>query len=200
MKKQLKWVCIPVLLGLFWFSGLISDKISLQNDLIRLHVVANSDSPEDQALKLQVRDAVVAWLEPAMECITDKEQAQAYILENLEALTNTANRVLQELGVSDRATVSLTREEFDTRHYETFSLPSGVYDALRVEIGSGEGKNWWCVVFPSLCMPSATDDVQDMAVSSGFSEDLSNTLTRKDGYKIRFLLLDWIGKLENFFR
>lgn len=200
MKKLMKWVCLPVLLlALIWCTGLVSDKVSLREDLIRLHVVANSNSQEDQAIKLQVRDAVVAWLEPAMQTITDKEQAYAYILQNLKELEDTANRVLQTLGVSDQATVTLTQEEFDIRHYDTFSLPAGVYDSLRIEIGEGSGKNWWCVVFPSLCLSAATEDFQDTAVSSGFSEDLTSTLSGQRGYEIRFFFLDCLGRLENFF-
>lgn len=200
MKKLMKWVCLPVLLvALFWCIGLISDKMSLREDLIRLHVVANSDSQEDQAIKLQVRDAIVTWLEPAMQTITDKEQACVYIRQNLRELETTANRVLQTLGVSDRATVTLTREEFGIRHYDTFSLPSGIYESLRIEIGEGSGQNWWCVVFPSLCLPAATEDFQDTAASSGFSEDLTGTLSGENGYEIRFFFLDCLGRLENFF-
>lgn len=199
MKKLVKWALVPVLLfALFGCTGLVSDKMSLHDDLIRLHVVANSDSQEDQALKLQVRDAIASWLEPAMQTMTDKEQAHAYILKNLNELESTANQVLQKQGSSDQATVTLTQEEFGVRHYDTFSLPSGIYDSLRIEIGDASGQNWWCVVFPSLCLPAAAD-FQDTAVASGFDEDLSKTLTREAGYEIRFFLLDCLGWLENFF-
>lgn len=180
------------------FTGLVSDKMQLQKDLIRLHVVANSDSDEDQAIKLQVRDAVTALLEPAMENMQSKEQAHQYIFENLETIEEAVNKKLQELGVLDSAIVTLQQENFDVRHYDTFSLPAGVYDSLRVSIGEANGRNWWCVVFPSLCI-SAASEFQDMAVSSGFDVDLSNTLTREDGYVLRFYLLDLLGHIENFF-
>lgn len=186
------------LLFLSLFTGLVSDKMQLQKDLIRLHVVANSDSDEDQAIKLQVRDAVTALLEPAMANMQSKEQAHQYIFENLETIEEAANKKLQELGVLDSAIVTLQQENFDVRHYDTFSLPAGVYDSLRVSIGEANGRNWWCVVFPSLCI-SAASEFQDMAVSSGFDVDLSNTLTREDGYVLRFYLLDLLGHIENFF-
>lgn len=187
------------LLLLSLFLGLVADKQQLQKDLIRLHVVANSDSDEDQAIKLQVRDAITATLEPAMENIESKEQAYQYIVENLTRIEETANKKLEELGVSDRASVSLQQEKFNVRHYDTFSLPAGIYDSLRVEIGSGSGKNWWCVVFPTLCLPAASSEFQTAAVASGFDEDISKTLVREDGYVLRFYLLDFLGRLENFF-
>lgn len=200
MKKLMKWAIIPVLLlTILEFTELASDKMCLHDDLIRLHVVANSDSAEDQALKLQVRDAIVNRLEPAMQIAADKDQAHAYILQNLKELETAANQVLQEQGSYDRATVTLTQEEFSVRHYDTFSLPSGIYNSLRVEIGEGSGQNWWCVVFPSLCLPATVNEFQDTAVSSGFQEDLSKTLARDSGYEIRFFLLDCLGWLENFF-
>lgn len=199
MKSIVKfgWVLVG-LLFLSLCSGLVADKMQLQKDLIRLHVVANSDSDEDQAIKLQVRDTVTAALEPVMENMESKEQAYQYICENLAIIEEAANKKLQELGVLDRATVTLKREKFDVRHYDTFSLPAGIYDSLRVEIGEGSGRNWWCVVFPSLCLPAASE-FQDTAVSSGFDADLSKTLVRDNGYVLRFYLLDLLGRLENFF-
>ena len=123
----------------------------------------------------------------------------AVVKENLAALEAAANKVLQELDAKYHAAVSLEQEEFPTRDYETFSLPSGVYDSLKVTIGSGEGKNWWCVVFPQLCLPAASTQVEDVAVSAGFSQDLGKTLIREDGYQVRFWLLDRLGKVQNFF-
>lgn len=178
---------------------LVADKMQLRNDLIRLHVVANSDSEADQAIKLQVRDAVTAQLEPIMSELNSKEQAYTYIESNLKLIEERANQKLAELGVEQSVSVSLTQEEFDIRHYDTFSLPSGVYDALRVEIGEASGQNWWCVVFPTLCIPAASSDFQDTAVSSGFDDTLTNTLSRDSRYEIRFFLLDFLGRIENLF-
>ena len=107
--------------------------------------------------------------------------------------------MLQQVGSPQSANVTLKKETFGTRVYDTFSLPAGVYDSLRIVIGAGEGRNWWCVVFPGLCVPAASEGVEDVAVSAGFSEELGKTLTGEEPYEIRFLLLDWLGRVENFF-
>lgn len=199
MKKIAKYILLILLLtAFFWCGALFADKQSLQDNLIRLHVVANSDSEEDQRRKLQVRDAVTAYLQPAMAELTDQEQAKAYLKCRLDDIETVANQVLQKAGTEDRAVVSLSLEAFDTRSYDTFTLPAGVYESLRIQIGSGEGHNWWCVVFPSLCLPATADGFQDTAVSSGFDDTLVNTLSGEDGYEIRFFILDCIGRVENF--
>ena len=200
MRFILKLGIFCAVIYFFVFStGLISDNAQLKNSLIRLHVVANSDSEEDQQIKLQVRDAVLAYLEPVMQAITSKEEAVQFIQENMQKIENIANEVLKSLGESQTANVSFLQEKFDIRNYETFSLPSGIYDALRIEIGEGEGENWWCVAFPTLCMPTTEADFEATAVSSGFSDTLVSTITEDRQYQIRFLFLDWIGRMENFF-
>ena len=192
-------VICAIVYCLIFSTGLISDKAQLKNELIRMHIVANSDSPEDQAVKLQVRDAIVSYLQPVMQTITDKEEACRYIRENLQQLEEKANQVLKDLGENKTVTVSLLQEKFGIRKYDTFSLPSGIYDALRVQIGEGEGQNWWCVAFPTLCLPATTDEFSDAAVSSGFSDTLVKTVAEEEGYRIRFFFLDLLGRVENFF-
>ena len=180
-------------------AELVAQKRQLQESIIRLHVVADSDSEKDQAVKLLVRDAVTQEVSEALGQITDKDQALAYLSGHLTQLEAAANRVLLEQGFSQRARVTLEQEAFSTRQYDTFALPAGVYDALRVTIGSGQGKNWWCVVFPGLCMPEVGEDFADQAAGAGFSEDLIGTLEQRQGYEVRFFLLDCLGWLENFF-
>ena len=198
MKKCLKRIGICLMLVCFVLAGsLILDRQKLRSELIRLHVVAASDSAEDQALKLRVRDAVVESLEAGLADVGDVDQAKAYLEENLPKIEAVANRVLQEAGCGDLATVSLAVEEFATRVYDTFTLPAGLYDALRIVIGEGEGHNWWCVVFPSLCVPATSEGFQDTAAGAGFSDALTGTLTGEEGYEIRFFLLDALGSLEN---
>jgi stage II sporulation protein R len=195
MKKWIKRSCIlALILSIFWCGGLIGDKMTLKENLIRLHIVANSDSQEDQELKLQIRDAVMEKLQPLMENIPDAQQAKAYLQNRLPELERYINDVLKKLGSAYTATVTLEKEAFDLRKYDTFSLPSGVYESLRVTIGEGQGKNWWCVIFPGLCTPKPMDDV---AAGAGFSQRLTDTLENRNGYQPRFFLLDCIGKLEN---
>jgi stage II sporulation protein R len=200
MKKILKrLVFLAVLVSCFYTGALLADKEKLHDELIRLHVVGSSDSMEDQAIKLQVRDAIIVSLQQALEDATDIEQAKSYILEHLPQIEAAANAVLQELGSEDSAVVSFMEEAFPVRDYDTFSLPSGVYNSLRITIGDGNGKNWWCVVFPSLCFQASSTGVEDVAAGAGFSDELSNTVTRQEGYQIRFYFLDMLGKIENFF-
>ena len=191
---------IALIYCIFYCIDLASDNAQLKSGLIRMHVVANSDSPEDQSVKIQVKDAIVDYLQPILEKMENKEEAQQYIRENLSQLQEKANEILQDMGEDIKATVSLTREYFEKREYDTFSLPSGVYDALRIEIGEGEGKNWWCVAFPSLCMPKTETAFEASAVSSGFTQTLSETLAKNNEYEIRFFLLDLLGKGEKFFK
>lgn len=180
-------------------GSLVLQKQQIRDNIIRLHVVADSDSEEDQTVKLLVRDAVTEEVSAALAQIPDKDQAMEYLSGHLAQLETVANRVLLEQGFSQRAKVTLEAEAFSTRQYDTFALPAGVYDALRVTIGSGQGKNWWCVVFPGLCMPEVGEDFADQAAGAGFSEDLIGTLEQRQGYEVRFFLLDCLGWLENFF-
>ena len=97
--------------------------------------------------------------------------------------------------MDSRAVVTLCRETFDIRKYDTFTLPAGVYESLRVVIGEGQGHNWWCVAFPTLCMSATTEDFEAAAQTAGMDENLSETLT--GGYQLRFFLLDALGRAEN---
>lgn len=199
MKKLLKRVGICFLLAaLVWCAALLADRKRLNEELIRLHVVANSDSAEDQNIKLQVRDAVTQSLGSDLAKLADAEEAKAYLQENLPRIQAVANEVLEAAGYDGEVVVTLCKETFDTRYYDTFTLPAGVYEALRITIGEGAGHNWWCVVFPSLCLPATTEGFEEAAVGAGFSDTLTDTLTGED-YEIRFYLLDALGKLENIF-
>lgn len=192
------WFCL-ILAAAGWTAVLLADRATLREELIRFHVVANSDSAEDQSIKLQVRDAVIESIQKDLERVSDIDAAKAYIQENIPKIQETAERALETAGVDSQAVVTLCKEAFDTRHYDTFSLPSGVYESLRIVIGEGEGHNWWCVAFPSLCVPATEADFEEVAVGAGFSDSLSQTLSKAGSYEVRFYLLDQLGKLENIF-
>jgi stage II sporulation protein R len=181
-----------------WTLALIRDRQMLRQELVRLHVVAASDSAEDQAVKLRVKDAVVNSLKADLEKCHSAEEASAYLQENLPKIEALSNRILREAGCIDVAKASLKLEEFPTRDYDTFSLPAGIYQALRITIGEGEGHNWWCVAFPGLCLPATTSGFEDAASCAGLSDGLTATLEEKPGYEIRFWLLDALGCVENF--
>ena len=182
-----------------YMGSLTSDKMQLSNEILRLHVVGASNSEEDQAVKIAVRDAVLAAVEDVTVGAKDKAQAANRLSGKLGHLEEAANLVLAEHGLTDRVSVTLGKEAFPTREYDTFTLPAGVYDSLRITIGAGEGRNWWCVVFPSLCIPAASDGTKDVAAGAGFSDSLSGAIVGENGYEVRFFLLDVWGKIENFF-
>lgn len=166
----------------------------MSEKIIRLHVVANSDSGADQAIKLHVRDAVLAAARQALQGAGDPQQAIAQALPQLEAAANAA---LAAQGSRDTASVSFRRELFPTRDYDTFSLPSGVYRSLRVTIGAGGGHNWWCVIFPSLCVPATADGFVQAAEAGGFTRAEIGLMTQADeGYVLKFRSLELLQALK----
>lgn len=166
----------------------------MSEKIIRLHVVANSDSSADQAIKLHVRDAVLAAARHALQGAGDPQQAIAQALPALEAAANAA---LAAQGSRDTASVSFRRELFPTRDYDTFSLPSGIYRSLRVTIGAGDGHNWWCVIFPSLCVPATADGFVQAAEAGGFTRAEIGLMTQADeGYVLKFRSLELLQALK----
>ena len=147
-------------------------------------------------VKLQVRDAVICAVQQDLQNLTDMEQAKVYLEENLPKIEAVANEVLQMAGFTDTVQVRLCVEEFATRVYDTFTLPGGLYESLRIIIGEGQGQNWWCVVFPSLCLPATAEGFEDVACGAGFSDTLTETLEGQ--HEIRFFFLDALGAVENF--
>ena len=185
--------------ALFWCGSVVTDRRNLGKGLIRFHVVANSDTEMDQEIKLQVRDAVLESLKYDLSQITDVAAAKAYLMKNLPKIQKTAEDTLNRVGVDSHAVVTLCRETFDERRYDTFALPAGVYESLRIVIGEGKGHNWWCVTFPALCVPDSEEAFVSAAVGAGFSENLGKTLAGEETYEVRFYLLDKLGQLENIF-
>lgn len=131
---------------------------AIRENTVRLHIVANSDSPEDQALKLQVRDAVLARSDELFGDLEDKEDALDAIREKLPAIEEAAEAALRENGCQEPVRAGVTNLYFDIKRYgDRAILPAGEYDALQLVIGEGQGHNWWCVMFPPLCVPTASE-------------------------------------------
>ena len=189
--KRIGWVALTV--ACIWLWGIVTDSGVLRENLLRLHVVGASNSQEDQAVKLQVRDAVLGSLEEGLRDMTDPQEAWDYVSRMLPQVEAAANRALAAAGFSETVQVSLTEEAFPTREYDTFSLPAGVYKALRVVIGEGEGKNWWCVVFPQLC--GAEGEFVETASTAGLDPELARSLEGE--YELRFWVLEKLGELKN---
>ena len=183
------------------FTALERQQQRISENLIRLHVVANSDTVEDQEIKLQVRDAVLTVAEPLTASASSAQEANELLAANLGMLQIAANETLIDLGVDDRASVTLKRELFDVRHYDTFSLPGGYYDSLCVTIGNGEGKNWWCVVYPGICAAATTEDQRTLAVMAGISEEEYAILSQDaDEYVFKFKILELFEEFMGIIR
>ena len=195
MKRHIRRIAfVALVVACIYGWGIVTDSQALHDELLRLHVVGASNLKEDQDVKLLVRDAILQSLEEGLRDVTDPQQAWDYVARMLPKVEEAANRALAAAGFSDTVAVSLTEEAFPTREYDTFSLPAGVYKALRVVIGEGEGKNWWCVVFPQLCMGTEAEFVET-ANMAGFSEELTGTLEGE--YELRFWLLEKLGEVKN---
>lgn len=193
MRKTCRCLFLCMALVFFaWFGTVLADRQKLREDLIRIHVVANSDSPEDQAIKLSVRDAVISSLQEELKNVSDPEMARIYLQENLPRIQAYANQTLAALGCSDTVTATLQEEDFERSENAVFSLPAGVYESLRLTIGAGEGRNWWTVIFPD----AVFSNDKDSAVISVFSAS-TEKVEQTDDLKIRFWFLDVLGKLEN---
>ena len=196
MKKRyitmLSCLLAAVLTGLCAISQARQQRLA--EKLIRLHVVANSDTEKDQHVKLLVRDAV---LEAANGLLADAQDPQAALSAGLPELERAANEKLAVLGCEETASVSLRRELFPTRQYETFRLPAGVYRTLRVSIGQANGHNWWCVVFPSLCLPAAEEELAETCRQAGLTQQEISVLTGDTAeVELEFRTLEWLGKLK----
>ncbi len=147
--------------------------------IVRLHVVANSDSPEDQALKLEIRDAVIQAMSPKFEELNRVEDVRAVIRENLDEIEQLALDTMEKQGKAYSVAASLGQSEFPTKVYGNLTLPAGTYQALNIVIGNGGGKNWWCVMFPPLCFI----DVAHGVIPEETMEELRKTLTEEE-YKL----------------
>lgn len=173
------------------------EQTQLADSLLRLHVLANSDSEEDQALKLKVRDGVLEQAEDLLEQVSTLEQARETLENNLSILQQAGQAVVEQQGYDYPVAVSMEQTWFPTKEYEEFALPAGTYQALRVVIGQGAGQNWWCVVFPPLCIGSATESAGEIALDSGVSEQQVALMTgESEGYVIKFKALELWDSLK----
>ena len=181
-------LAFAALLGV-WLDG---QQAALADKVIRLHVIANSDSAEDQALKLQVRDRILEEADGLFSGGATLEEARAALQASLPALARAGAQVVGEAGYAYPVTASLEDGVwFPTKEYDGFSLPAGQYTALRLVIGEGGGQNWWCVVVPPLCLGSVTETAAETAAEGGFSgEDISLVTGEDEGYVVKFKAIE----------
>ena len=165
---------------------------AVSSGLIRLHVIAASDDPAEQELKLRVRDAVLTELEPKLASADTRDEAQSILRRELESICRAAGSVSEGREIA----VQLGEEYYPTRNYEGFSLPAGRYTSLRVTVGKGEGHNWWCVVFPPLCVSAAECE----KALDGMDNGTRRLICDGEGRVIRFRIVELWGELTEKLR
>lgn len=153
--KKVILILSTIILVLVMFVA--TNRNQSEEKYLRVHIRANSNSSEDQAVKYQVRDAVVDALIPVLAEVETFEEAKEVVQDNFDLITSVANQVLEEKGFSYFASLRLDEENFPTRQYGDLTLESGLYDALIIDLGTGEGNNWWCLVYPAFCFTKSSN-------------------------------------------
>ena len=161
---------------------------AIYKDTVRLHILAPSDSEEDQALKLALRDALLEKYSIALSRSESSEEAKLEVYRMLPEIEAFTNEALRELGYEGGATVELIDEWYDRREYDGFTLPGGVYTSLKIVIGEGEGKNWWCVMYPPMCLGAST-------AKGGYTSE-EEALISKSGYVVKSKLLELVSSIS----
>lgn len=182
---------VAIVFSITSFAGTCEE---IRGDVLRLHVLANSDAKEDQQLKLKVRDALLEAGKSIFDGSVTKENAEEKIEDEKEKLVETAEKVIRENGFDYDVKITVTEEFFATRTYENITLPAGKYMAVRVLIGESAGQNWWCVMFPPLCLPTAQPDINLF-----FDEDEIKLVESDPRYEPRFRIIEIYESIKNRF-
>ncbi len=190
-----------LLLAVLFAAGTAGERTQqgISDRVIRLHVSAASDEEADQADKLMVRDAVLAEASELLEHAGSREEALTILYSNRESLAEAGRAALHDPESQVRA--EIRRELFGTRYYDNFALPGGYYDTLRVTIGSGEGRNWWCVVYPQICAAATTDQRDAVAVMGGLTKEQISIMAQEEPeYQFRFRSIELLENILGWFR
>lgn len=184
-------ICVAV--SLVRFDAACAD---IKENVLRLHILANSDTDADQALKLKVRDALLNTNAANLENCDNLGQALEVTKNNIDLITQTAQQVIKENGYDYGVSAEIGKEYFNTRVYDDFTLPAGYYDALILKIGKAEGKNWWCIMYPAFCVKAASNsDLEKSVGKSGADIALS-----PQKYQIRFKIVEYYEKIKKIIR
>lgn len=197
LQKWMAAFCIAMTLCIVGNFVVFADECAdIRQSVFRLHILANSDEEEDQALKLLVRDAILAESDSLFSDCDDKDAVMAEIAAVLDQIEEIANQTLMENGSDQTATATVQNLYFTTRVYEEYTLPAGFYDALEITIGDGAGQNWWCVLYPALCISSATKQEQ---IDTALDESQQTIVTSGD-YQISFAILEWFAQVGYYLK
>ena len=197
--KRTSHLIIGILTGIlflitFNLSAFSYNCNEIRSNVIRLHVIANSDSEIDQNIKLKVRDAVLQGSADIFDGSTTIDNAIDKIVPNIDTIITTAEKVIKINEKTYSATAELTTEYFDTRVYDNnITLPAGKYLALKIVLGEGKGQNWWCIMFPALCLPAATENSD---IKMTFSDKQAKIITDDGRYRIKFKIVEILEKIK----
>lgn len=196
MKKYIHLLVLAVILsGMALTLPFFDSCEELYGDILRIHVLANSDSAADQSLKLAVRDRVLEKCSQWYDGCCDKDEALTVTREHLSEIEAAAHREIRDRGFGYTVKAEVAPVDFDTRYYEGFTMPAGRYDALSLTIGEGAGKNWWCVMYPSLCIGAASkDELRDEL------DDGEYRVVTADRFDCRFKLVEYYEAVRGWFR
>lgn len=196
MKRKLK-IFVPLFLVFAFIFSYISPFIqtseNISKEVFRLHILANSDSDDDQQLKLKVRDSVLKESEQLFKESGSLEETINICKNNISIFQKAVEKCIKENGYDYPVKVYVDKEYFNTREYDTITLPSGIYNALKIEIGEGSGRNWWCVMFPAICLSSATEEELD----DYLSDEEMEIVNSDSKYEVRFKIVEIYEKIKS---
>lgn len=173
------------------FSADIQTSENISNKVLRFHILANSDSTTDQELKLKVRDEILNYSSELFNNCKTVEDAIEVTKTNIDNFNQVAQKVIASNGYDYSVDTFVVKEYFGTRQYDNYTLPAGIYDSLKIVIGEGEGHNWWCVMFPTVCISSSVDDF------GSHLTDEEKSLIDNDKYIVRFKAIEMYEKIKN---
>lgn len=182
---------VAVMVSLVTFENTCS---KLEKDVFRLHILANSDSKADQTLKMKVRDEIISEISPLYVDVQNKEEAMKITKKNLPLIENKAQQIVSLSGYDYDVKAMVKNEFFDTRYYDDFTMPAGFYDSLTITIGEAQGKNWWCVMYPSLCVGASSK----LNMKEDLSDDEYRVITADD-VVYKFKIVEYYEKICSYF-
>ena len=163
----------------------------IENNVLRLHIIANSDSEKDQSLKLLVRDGILSKYSDVFKNLDGIDEIVATAKEHISEIEETAEKIIKENGFFYDVSCEVVKMDFDKKEYENFTMPKGFYNALRIKIGNAEGKNWWCVMYPPLCIPTTTEP----DLSQYLTKEEIDIITNPKKYEVRFKCVEIYEKI-----
>lgn len=199
MKKITKYIITGIILALVTAGVLCGRQHQLQRQLadkvLRFHVLANSDSVEDQSLKLQVRDAIGGYMQENMQKQESKAACETFVAKRIPEIEQVAEQVVKNAGFSYEVQAELTECAFPVKTYGAYTFPAGNYDALKVTIGEGKGQNWWCVMYPNMCfensMYEVVDEKAEKSLRAVLDEEEYQAVLSSGNYEVRFRFLEF---------